>query len=267
MPELPEIETIIRSLKPLAGLRIEHLEVINPVVLRCQEFPPEDVKGKTIVDITRRGKFIVIETREGLALVVHLGMSGRFYLANSRTPRAKHTHAVLLLQNGQELRYHDPRRFGGLWLTRDSCRVVSRLGIEPLDSGLTVEYLSEMLGRRKTAIKNLLLNQKVIAGIGNIYADEILHRAGIKPDRLANSLSPAEINSLHQAIVHTLELGIAHRGTTFRDYRDGLNLPGGFQNLLQVYGREGHPCPTCGQPISRIVIGGRSSHYCPCCQQ
>lgn len=266
MPELPEIETIVRSLQPLVGQKIKRLEIINSVILKKQDFPPRKVWGKTIGCIARRGKFLILETESYPSLVVHLGMSGRFYLDDPANPRPKHTHAVLLLENGQELRYFDPRRFGGIWLTREPYAVMGHLGVEPLGPDLTEEYVSGVLQRRKVAIKNLLLNQQVIAGIGNIYADEILHRAKVRPMRPANSLSRDEISALYRAIVETLEQGIANRGTTFRDYRDGLNLPGSFQDHLRVYGREGQPCTECGHPVSRVVIGGRSSHYCEHCQ-
>lgn len=267
MPELPEIETIVRSLQPLVGQKIELLEIINPVILKQQDFPPQELRGKTISCIARRGKFLIIQTKSDLSLVIHLGMSGRFYLDNPDHPRPKHTHACILLENGQELRYFDPRRFGGMWLAREPFAVMNHLGVEPLGKDLTCEYLASVLRRRKAAIKNVLLNQQVIAGIGNIYADEILHRARIRPVRPASSLSDEEIGRLRQAIIDTLEAGIANRGTTFRDYRDGLNLPGSFQEHLCVYGREGQPCPQCGRPVTRIIIGGRSSHFCENCQE
>lgn len=266
MPELPEIETIVRTLQPLVGQKINRLEIVNPVILKAQEFPPQELRGKMISCITRRGKFLIIEIKSGTSLVVHLGMSGRFYLDDPAHPRPKHTHAYMLLENGQELRYFDPRRFGGIWLTREPFAVMDHLGVEPLGPDLTMEYLAGVLQRRKVAIKSLLLNQQVIAGIGNIYADEILHRAGVRPMRPANSLTDEEIGRLRQAIIDTLEAGIANRGTTFRDYRDGLNLPGSFQEHLCVYGREGQPCHQCGHPVTRVIVGGRSSHFCEHCQ-
>ncbi|NLV17089.1 MAG: bifunctional DNA-formamidopyrimidine glycosylase/DNA-(apurinic or apyrimidinic site) lyase [Syntrophomonadaceae bacterium] len=266
MPELPEVETIVRSLQPLVGQKIEGLDVINNVVIKQQDYPPGELRGRVIGQISRRGKFIIIGDGGNRFIVVHLGMSGRFYLDDAANPRPRHTHVVLVLQEGQELRYFDPRRFGGIWLTYEPNKVVRRLGPEPLGPELTRDYLAAQCHNRKVAVKTLILNQGVIAGIGNIYADEILHGAGIRPDRPAGSLCPEEIESLRQAMTETLELGIANRGTTFRDYRDGLNLPGGFQNMLQVYGRSGQLCPACGEPICREVIGGRSSHFCPKCQ-
>lgn len=266
MPELPEIETIAQSLQSIVGQRIKKLEIINPVIIKCREFAPVEMEEQAISRVTRRGKFLIILTESDKSLVVHLGMSGRFYLDDPAHPRPKHTHACVLLENGQELRYFDPRRFGGMWLTQDPFKVVAHLGVEPLGSELTCEYLTGILRRRKAAIKNVLLNQQLIAGIGNIYADEILHRAGISPLRPAQSLTDHEIERLCHAITEILEEGIANRGTTFRDYRDGLNLPGGFQDHLSVYGREGQPCPVCGRRVTRIVICGRSSHFCENCQ-
>ena len=266
MPELPEIETIAQSLQSIVGQRIKRLEIINPVIIKCRDFAPREIQEQVISGVTRRGKFLIILTDSDKSLVVHLGMSGRFYLDDPDHPRPKHIHACILLENGRELRYFDARRFGGMWLTRDPYRVTARLGVEPLGSDLTCEYLTGVLRRRKAPIKNVLLNQQVIAGIGNIYADEILQRARISPLRPAHSLTEVEVERLCLAITEVLEEGIANRGTTFRDYRDGLNLPGGFQDHLSVYGREGQPCPVCGHPVTRIVICGRSSHFCENCQ-
>ncbi|NLB18477.1 MAG: bifunctional DNA-formamidopyrimidine glycosylase/DNA-(apurinic or apyrimidinic site) lyase [Syntrophomonadaceae bacterium] len=266
MPELPEIETIVRSLQPLIGQRIEQLDVINNVVIKQQDYLPGELRGQTIRRISRRGKFIIIDVGRTRFIVIHLGMSGRFYLDDAANSRPKHTHVVMVLQEGQELRYFDPRRFGGVWLIFDSNEVVRRLGPEPLGPDLTQDYLASVCQNRRVAVKTLILNQGVIAGIGNIYADEILHRAGIRPDRPAGSLRPEEVELLRQAMAEILKLGIANRGTTFRDYRDGLNLPGEFQSMLKVYGRFGQSCLTCGEPICRDIIGGRSSHFCPKCQ-
>ncbi|MGE5422636.1 MAG: bifunctional DNA-formamidopyrimidine glycosylase/DNA-(apurinic or apyrimidinic site) lyase [Ignavibacteriales bacterium] len=273
MPELPEIETITRSLQSLVGLKITRLEIVMPSVIKRMEFPAEDVPGSKIQEIRRRGKFIVIKL-EGQKnrplvphIVVHLGMSGRFYLAAPKDPREKHTHVVITIDKKQELRYQDPRRFGGVWLVNDPECVFGHMGPEPLGNGLTKKYLREKSQGKKVAIKTFLLDQRILAGIGNIYADEILNRAAISPERPAGSLNDQEINRLYKAIRETLELGIANRGTTFRDYRDGFNLPGGFQHHLRVYGKAGQPCPSCGKPVCRIVIGGRSTHFCDHCQK
>ncbi len=266
MPELPEVETIVRSLQPLVGQKVLQMEIFNNTVMHKEDFSAADLKGKKIKEILRRGKYIILKMGKGRAIVVHLGMSGRFYRADAGTPMVRHTHVVIYLQDGVELRFTDPRRFGGIWLTREPESVVSLLGPEPLGEDFDCEYLGAKCRNRRVAIKTLVLKQDLIAGIGNIYADEILHRAGIQPGRPAGSLSSAEIQTLYDSVVHTLQMGIDNRGTTFRDYRDGMNLPGNFQHQLQVYGKTGQPCPICGQPICRDTIGGRSSHYCSRCQ-
>ncbi|MGE5415896.1 MAG: bifunctional DNA-formamidopyrimidine glycosylase/DNA-(apurinic or apyrimidinic site) lyase [Acidobacteriota bacterium] len=266
MPELPEVETVTRSLQVLKGGIIEEFDV-SPLVLRLQEYPIQDIPGRKIDSIERRGKFIIINLSPSRYLIFHLGMSGRLFLASHEETLAKHTHAVLTMQNKQQVRYFDPRRFGGVWLTIDPANVIGGLGPEPLGSDFTEKHLTDKLSNRKIAIKSLLLDQQVLAGVGNIYADEALHRAKIKPDRPANSLKKAEIARLYKAIVETLQLSIEKRGTTFRDYRDGFNQPGGFQDHLMVYGREGKPCNSCGQALRREVIGGRSSHFCDHCQK
>ncbi|MGE5404499.1 MAG: bifunctional DNA-formamidopyrimidine glycosylase/DNA-(apurinic or apyrimidinic site) lyase [Candidatus Saccharibacteria bacterium] len=266
MPELPEVETVTRSLQVIKGQSIEGFEV-SPLVLRLQEYLAQDVVGQKIRSIERRGKFIVMSLSASRYLVVHLGMSGRLFLSPPDEPLAKHTHAVLTTHEKKQVRYFDPRRFGGVWLTFDPVNVVGNLGPEPLSPEFTEKHLTDKLSTRKIAIKSLLLDQQVLAGVGNIYADEALHRAGIKPDRPANSLTRAEISRLYKAIIETLQLSIEKRGTTFRDYRDGLNQPGGFQDHLLVYGREGKPCHSCGRVLRREVIGGRSSHYCEHCQK
>jgi formamidopyrimidine-DNA glycosylase len=266
MPELPEVETVVRSLQVLLGETVESFEMITPSVVKCQEFAPESMKGLAVTALSRRGKYIIMELTSSHFIILHLGMSGRLYLALPAEPRAAHTHAVLITDGERELRYVDPRRFGGVWLVVSPLPVVGKLGPEPLGGEFDEPYLRQQLERHKTAIKNLLLNQGFLAGVGNIYADEILHRAGIRPDRPANSLSCGEQQALLSSIKETLEYSISRRGTTFRDYRDGFNLPGENQNHLRVYGREGQPCPVCQKPVCRIVMGNRSSHFCEHCQ-
>lgn len=265
MPELPEVETVVRGLQVLVGLEVKKFLLQQPSVLKRQDLSPEDLSGQHIKHVCRRGKYIIIEL-EKTYLVVHLGMSGRLYLDQAQAPKAKHTHALMALENDKELRYEDPRRFGGLWLVNDPFKMLASLGLEPLGPDFSKDYLQESLKKRRIPIKSLLIDQRVVAGIGNIYADEILHRAGIKPGRPANSLNEREITALFHSIRKTLQLGIENRGTTFRDYRDSLNQPGAFQHHLRVYGRRGEPCPVCGETVCREVIGGRSSHYCPGCQ-
>lgn len=266
MPELPEVETIVRALQGNVGARIENIDIRREDILRLEEFPAAELYGKTIKAIRRRGKFLIFELGD-FNLIFHLGMSGRFYMwSEPAEPDKKHIHVVVHLDNGTRLVYQDPRRFGGVWLIRDRERFFSHMGKEPLSAGFTAAYLQEVLGHRKAPVKNLLLNQNLISGIGNIYADEALFEAGILPDRQASSLSRSEIEKLYRAIRKVLRQGIKFRGTTFRDYRDAFNESGGFQNHLKVYGRHNQPCLKCGRSIERIRIGGRSTHFCSNCQ-
>jgi formamidopyrimidine-DNA glycosylase len=267
MPELPEVETIVRSLQENVGARIKNIDIKRADILRLEEFEAVELCGRTIGAIRRRGKFIIFELDNSLNLIFHLGMSGRFYMLSGPEQREeKHVHVIVELDNDTSLVYQDPRRFGGVWLIKDRGSFFHRMGKEPLSPGFTASYLQEVFSRRKAPVKNLLLNQNIVSGIGNIYADEALFDAGILPDRPASSLSRSEIEKLHRAIRKVLRQGIKYRGTTFRDYRDAFNESGGFQDHLKVYGRFQQDCPKCGRPIERIRIGGRSTHFCPNCQ-
>lgn len=268
MPELPEVETISRSMACNVGASIERLEFRRTDIIRLQDFAPERLAGKTIKAIYRRGKFLVFVFPRGHHLVVHLGMSGRLYMLDQDEEAAgKHVHLVVHMDNGRRLAYQDARRFGGVWLVADIRAFFCRMGPEPLGDEFTALYLAQILSGRHTAVKNLLLDQNLIAGIGNIYADEALFAAGIRPDRPADSLSEAEISLLWQAIRDVLESSIEARGTTFRDYRDGFNQSGGFQHQLKVYGKDEQPCSCCGELIKKGRIGGRGTHFCEKCQQ
>ncbi len=269
MPELPEVETIKRSLAVNEGARISKIEILRPDIIRIKDFGVEAVQGLTINSIRRRGKYLII-TMAGSEyhLLIHLGMSGRFYMLEGM-PEAdeKHVHLIVHLDNDKKMIFQDPRRFGGIWLVRDLDAVIGKLGKEPLNRDFSAAYLKSIIKNRRIAIKTLILNQALISGIGNIYADEALFLARIRPDRAAGSLSDEEAVRLSRAIKKVLRQGIEQRGTTFRDYRDGNNDPGGFQDHLQVYGRQGEQCLGCGSIIVRERIGGRSSHYCQSCQK
>jgi formamidopyrimidine-DNA glycosylase len=266
MPELPEVETIRRSILTVSGARVERIRVLRPDIVRAQAFPPEHLNGKKWESIRRRGKFLSFVFSPRRVMTLHLGMSGRLYAA-AAVPQEKHVHMVVALAGGPMLIFQDPRRFGGVWFTRGPADCVGRLGVEPLEADFTEAYLAQALGGRKTAVKNTLLDQRVIAGLGNIYADEALFAAGILPFRPGRELAPAEIARLREAVAEVLTGSIAARGTTFRDYRDGFNRSGAYQRQLKVYGRAGQACFRCGEAIRRIPIGGRSSHYCPACQR
>lgn len=274
MPELPEVETVRRSLAPqIIGKNIKRVEIRLPRMVKgC---PPEylvgNAAGRKINRIDRRGKFLLLRLSQGYTLVVHLGMTGRLYYTRE-VPYGgfpKHTHAVFHLDDGGFVVYCDPRQFGRLVLARDPEEVIEALhhmGPEPLGRSFSPEYLADVLKGRRGKVKQLLLDQNLIAGIGNIYADEALFDAGIHPERRGESLSEEEVARLYHSVRRVLNKGIRHRGTTISDYVDGRGVPGEFQNKLKVYGREGEPCPRCDGTIHRIRVAGRSSYYCPLCQ-
>lgn len=268
MPELPEVETVRRSLQTIIGAKIKTIEINRADIIRKSDYQPEVICGKQITAIKRRGKFLIIKIEAELNLIVHMGMSGRFYmLDDDALLTEKHIHVIIHLDNASKLIYQDARRFGGIWLIDNIDEFFSCMGVEPLSEQFNADCLGEMVENRKIAIKSLLLNQNLVCGIGNIYADEALFRAGIRPDRPAGSLSGQEIDSLCQAIKDVLKTSIEQRGTTFRDYRDGFNQAGNFQNHLKVYGKVNEQCPVCGELLKRDKIGGRSSHYCEKCQK
>lgn len=258
MPELPEVETVVRSLAPrLIGRRIVAASFTSRFVT------PGDrkklaarVAGRSIVGIRRRGKFILIALDEGV-LVVHLGMTGKLLFD---VAAGEHTYGVFELDRGV-LRYEDPRQFGRIeW----NPKRIEKLGPEPLE--ISLDDFSARLRSRKSRIKPLLLNQQFLAGVGNIYADEALFAAGIHPLAIASRLSKPRVARLHQAIREILTLAIEHRGSSISDYVDAAGERGWFQVLHNVYGREGESCTRCGAPIKKIVAGGRGTHFCAKCQ-
>ncbi len=268
MPELPEVETIRRSLLKNVGAMIKDIAFFRTDIIKRQDFEPAEVIGQPINDIRRRGKYLILDLEPGYTLVVHLGMTGRFYMQDEDAEiKEPHIHMIIYLDNGYKLIYLDPRRFGGIRFLSDPQCIFCSMGVEPFSPEFTDRYLREICRGRKVAIKTLLLNQHCIAGIGNIYADEALFDARIRPDRPAGSLRPAEIKRLRRSIVKVMQASIDQRGTTFRDFRDGYNKSGEFQELLQVYGKTGCPCNICGKILKKEKIGGRSSHFCEHCQE
>jgi len=288
MPELPEVETIVADLRPhLVGRTIERCELSFPTIVRHPE-PEEFIDGVTgmrIESVGRRGKFILIglapspgfaghfPTRgEALlpVLVVHLGMTGQLRLVDEVVPLTKHTHAVFFLDDGRQLRYRDPRRFGRLLLGTEeallSANKMPVLGPEPIDPDFAADELYRRLRKRKSALKAVLLDQGAIAGVGNIYADESLHRARLRPSRIANTVSRRSARRLHESLRESLELAIANRGSSVDTYRDAWGDAGTQQEKLLVYGRAGEPCFTCGRPLSMIRIAGRTTVFCRRCQ-
>ena len=274
MPELPEVETIVADLRPhLVGRTILRCELDFPTIVRHPE--PEQfvdaVAGRRIEAMTRRGKYILLHLGEGLVLVVHFGMTGQLRLVDAAKPLEKHTHAVFSLDGGRQLRYRDPRRFGRLLLGTEEALLGSkkmpRLGPEPIDPDFAADELYRRLRRRRTALKAVLLDQGAIAGVGNIYADESLHRAGLRPARIANTVSRQSARRLHESLRESLRIAIANRGSSVDTYRDAWGELGGQQEKLLVYGRAGEPCFTCGRPLSVTRIAGRTTVFCRRCQR
>jgi len=267
MPELPEVETVARGLhQALVGRTIRGVVVLWPRTVATPAVQ-EQIVGRRVQSVSRRGKYVVISLDQGFVLV-HLKMSGRLHLVPAQTPLHRHTRLLLDLDDGRQLRFQDARKFGRLYLVDDATEVTARLGPEPLADEFTLDEFRRLLARRSGRLKPLLLNQSFLAGVGNIYADEALFAARLHPLRQAGSLSAEEQERLYQALRAVLAQAITGRGTTLDDqgYTDAEGRAGGYQEQLAVYGRQGKPCPACGTPIERLVIGGRSAHFCPHCQ-
>jgi len=280
MPELPEVETVRRGLEPvLAGRRIVRAEVRRPD-LRWP-FPPrlaERLAGRRVAALGRRSKYLLAELDGGETLILHLGMSGRLLVSGAAvgsfhhahpTPE-KHDHVVLDIEGGARVTFNDARRFGviDLWPTADieAHRLLAGLGPEPLGNGFDGGYLARRLAGRRTPVKAVLGDQRVVAGLGNIYLSEALWRAGISPLRLARDVTAAEAETLAAAVRAVLIDAIAAGGSSLRDYRRADGELGYFQHSFAVYDRAGEACPRCGAAILRTVQAGRSSFWCPACQ-
>lgn len=270
MPELPEVETIARSLRgQIMGRVVARVHVRWPGAVATP--PPDDfiaaIQGRCIASVGRRGKFLVLALAPQGRLLVHLRMTGRL-LWEAPGGEAflpdKHTHVSIYFQDGGALHYRDPRKFGRLYWAQEADEVVGGLGPEPLD--MSQETFTALLRARRRQIKPLLLDQHALAGLGNIYVDESLWRAGVHPLRRADTLAADEATRLYEAIRAVLAEAIANHGTTLRDYRTPGGDEGENQWALAVYGRAEEPCRRCGQPIQRIVVGSRGTHLCPHCQ-
>jgi formamidopyrimidine-DNA glycosylase len=263
MPELPEVETVVRSIRPLVGRRIVAAEFRNLRVLRGGDPDAMSARlaGRKITAIKRYGKFIVASLGGGGYLMVHLGMTGRLLLGGGA---GKHTHAIFTFDRGMLL-YDDSRQFGCIELSEEFPRRVARLGPEPLE--VEFDEFASAMKKRKTRIKSLLLNQKFLRGLGNIYADEALFRAGIHPEALASRIKADRARKLYDAIIAVLTEAIAAGGSSISDYVDAEGRKGFFQISHRVYQRTGEPCVTCKTPIRRVIVTQRSSHFCPKCQK
>lgn len=280
MPELPEVETIVRGLRTrVIGKKIVDLELRYDNLLRDCNGKVLDplsrmsalskIKNKKITDIARRGKYILIKL-EDITLIVHLRMTGKFS-SDKEVLGDKHTHLVFLFEDGDFLVYNDIRKFGTFQVAlcnEDLLKTsMNRLGPEPLGSAFTLDYLRDELKKTKKNIKAFILTQEKIAGIGNIYADEVLFYAGVSPKRRGNQLSEDEIVKLHLGIVEKLQLGIDAGGASIKNYVNEAGEKGNFQNLIQVYGKKGEKCPKCDTNFITETVAGRTSTWCPSCQK
>ncbi|MGB6836383.1 MAG: bifunctional DNA-formamidopyrimidine glycosylase/DNA-(apurinic or apyrimidinic site) lyase [Dehalococcoidia bacterium] len=275
MPELPEVETLRRDLRErVLGRTFVEVWVSPEAARLVQGQSPEEFRqalvGRRIEDIGRRGKYLDFNLSDGQHLVVHRRMSGNFLHRRNGAAPDPYLRALFRLDDGSELRYCDMRKFGSMWLVADPATVLAGLGPEPLEPDFTPAELERRVGHRAASIKAVLLDQRTIAGLGNLYSDEALFAARIHPQRPARSLSSEEIRRLHGGIVAALEQGLRNRGsslgTTLRDHVNLDGMPGRNQDRVKVFQRSGEPCYTCGTPIERIRVGGRSTHFCPRCQ-
>jgi formamidopyrimidine-DNA glycosylase len=262
MPELPEVETVVRSLRPaIVGRRIVNAEFTGlRVLIGSARKTSNALAGRKIVAVERHGKFISIRLDRGY-LVVHLGMTGRLLIDGELS---KWTHAIVTLDRGS-LVYEDPRQFGRIEYGDELPARVAALGPEPLE--VTLEEFTGRLKQRRSPVKAVLLNQTVVRGVGNIYADEALFRAGVHPKRVAASLRPERVARVFHAMREVLTEAIESRGSSISNYVDAEGCQGSFQTEHRVYQRTGEPCVNCGTPIKRILVGQRGTHYCPKCQR
>jgi len=269
-PELPEVETVASGLRAaVCGRRVARAVVYERRLRRTIAADlPERLRGQRIGHVERRGKFLVFHLDGARELVVHLGMSGTLRVARPPIALRRHDHAVIELDDGQWLAYNDPRRFGVVLLQdAEAAGAAGSLGVDPLAPEFTGAALRALSRGRRRPIKNLLMDQTLIAGLGNIYANEILSCAGVRPGRAAGRLTRREIDALVEATQTVLRAAIRQRGSSISDFRDTSGTPGGFQRCFRVYDRAGEPCLDCGVTIRKRVLAGRSSFYCPACQR
>jgi formamidopyrimidine-DNA glycosylase len=271
MPELPEVETIVRNLRDgsaaggpsVIGQTFSAVTVTWPrhIARPSARLLKQQLPGQTITGLTRRGKYLIFELSGGVMLI-HLKMSGDLSLCEAGAPPARFARTIFHFRDGSALSFSDSRKFGKVYFLASADDITGQLGPEPLEPAFTAARLGQMLAERKRALKPLLLDQTFIAGLGNIYTDEALHRAGLHPLRRSDSLSPAEVGALWRAIRDTLRAGIRHNGASI----DWVYRGGGMQNHFRVYDRADEPCSKCGTPIRRITVGQRGTHFCPSCQ-
>jgi len=277
MPELPEVETVARGLqREISGTKIVSVALGKTDFIDNPEAVERELPGRTVLRVERYGKFLLLrlsaneEAEEGdeqAALLVHLGMTGALMPKKVSEPQAKHTHVVMMLGDGRELRYVDPRRFGRIaYLAGDVlARELQRFGADPLETGL--EEFARRIHGRKARIKALLLDQSVLRGVGNIYADESLWKAKIHPAQLGAGLKREQVEQLYAALQRILKKAILLRGSSISDFLDAEGVPGEYQQHHRAYGREGKPCFRCKTAVRRVIVAGRSSYFCPSCQR
>jgi formamidopyrimidine-DNA glycosylase len=278
--ELPEVEVVRRDLeKEVVGRRVRSVDVrphrnamrVIRRHARRKEFA-DRLAGKKMTKVDRKGKYVLIHLDDGDVLVVHFGMSGQFLRGTKRQSLPTHTHVVIEFQQGGDLRFIDPRTFGEMFVTSadelGKVKELDHIAIDPLEDTFTWQEFSGELARRATKLKSLLMDQKFVSGLGNIYSDEVLFAAGLRHDRMSDSLSSQEVRRLYRAIREVVQDAIRFRGTTLDDeaYVDLFGKPGEFQAELKVYGRKGLACRRCRTPIDVVKISGRNSYFCPQCQ-
>jgi formamidopyrimidine-DNA glycosylase len=273
VPELPEVETVRRRLEPaLVGRRFERVEILDPRLVRPLE-PLQvsaELEGERVAAVERRGKYLIVRFESGRVLLIHLRMTGSLrHVRNGLLEDDPHRRAVVRLDDGSDVAYRDVRRFG-TWVVVEPADIEpylsSRLGPEPLDRAFRAAHLAERLARRRAPIKAVLLDQRTLAGLGNIYVDEALWRAQIHPLAPADTLGEDQVATLTRAVKDALRTGIERQGATLRDYRQPDGSSGRMQRAFKVYGRAGEPCARCGSPIEKIRAGGRGTWFCPRCQ-
>jgi formamidopyrimidine-DNA glycosylase len=278
MPELPEVEVVRRDLeREVVGKKIKSVDVDGMRSIRRyrqRKLFTNELDGRKITAVTRRGKYLILKLDDGNALIIHLGMSGQLLRAKSaRDPVPKHTHVTFTFTQGGQLRFVDPRTFGELFVSPfdgldQDVDELSHLGIDPLESAMSWDYFGELVAQRHVKLKAALMDQKFLAGIGNIYSDEILFNAGLRWDRMSDSLSPEEVRRLYRALVETLQDAVKYRGSSLADeqYVDLFGSKGEYQHHHKVYAREGEACKRCRHVIVREKAGGRSTFFCAACQ-
>jgi formamidopyrimidine-DNA glycosylase len=274
MPELPEVETVARDLRAaVTGRRIDGVTVLRPDIVRYPDgtMLPALLTGQTFGQVERLGKYLLLGLDSGDDLMVHLGMTGHLLVCDADAPVPKHTHIRAVLDDGRELRFDDARRFGrvayGSREALTAARVLPRLGVEPLSADFSQDRLDAVLKRTTRTVKAALLDQKGVAGLGNIYIDEACFLAGVRPTRRCNRLTKRERAALLDAIKVVLSTAVANRGSSVDDYRDVWNARGSNQERLQVYGRGGQPCFRCGAVLRQTQNAGRTTVYCSTCQR